>query len=461
MVELLVVVAGLAVVGGGGYVTISGVTQMAKESKLENDVGVVNRAVDAYLAGGGSFTGNEDAEGIVAKLKTVAANSSQMMGLRGAMLDSRIVPIMQEGGEQGTEQLRAVPVWDAGRGAWYFRVGKPSTGLSDSGVKEFRLNEEMAMVAEVSEARDTTKVAAETGWHWGWTNIAQADRPVGWSPTIGLEDALSQNFGNPPWTVGPTGQVDVSYLYRGAGYTNRLALVSLEGMGSANYNLDDPEDQRQFLMELLRRVIDEDRAQTIIDASSDRPTADTNTNQDNVVRDKTFEFRPGDTVAALMIPNGTFEDAIEMLEAMGDISDNPDALYDLARNQGEYNQDWVEAATGRRTSASQLFAVTSLSRTNTETGSNFPFYEEKFAAIGENTDTYALEDLIVNSDQDYEDIVFKAVGLQATGTFKNVVTDPYTYYTEKGRWDSAEYGADITLGEALIEAGVVDPDTVP
>ena len=88
--------------------------------------------------------------------------------------------------------------------------------------------------------------------------------------------------------------------------------------------------------------------------------------------------------------------------------------------------------------------------------------KEKFAAIGTNTNTYTLEDLIVNSDQDYEDIVFKAVGLEATGAFANVIDDPYAYYTANGRWNqTTQGGGGQTLGEALIQVGVVDASTVP
>ncbi|GAB4175636.1 MAG: hypothetical protein Fur0032_15460 [Terrimicrobiaceae bacterium] len=463
LIEILVVVAGIAVLGGGGYVAMTGVQQTAKEQKLEADASTVNRALEVYRANGGSFTGSETPDQILSKLKTVATEGSMNMGLKSSMLDRRVEPVWQSESEASTSQLRATASWDASRSTWVFRVGKPSTGMNTRGIKEFRLNESLAAATPGTESRTATKVAAETGWHWQGEQLMASARPTGWSPTIGLQDALSQNFGNPPWTVGPSGIVTMDYVYRGAGYAGTLALVSLEGMGSSRYDLDTPEGQRQFLMEMMRRVIDGDRANIVIDVAKDFPTSiETESLQAKVVKDKQFQFRPGDTVAAILIPNGSFAHAYALLNSLGDITNNPNALMQVANNtyNGGYadNKAWVKAVTGRSINSSQLFGISSLSRTNTTNGSNFPFYQEKFAQIGGSASVaYAMEDLIINSDQDYEDIVFKAQGLTATGAFTNVINDPKAYYTKKGRWSSTNGSKNtLTLGQALLEAGIVD-----
>jgi len=462
LTEILVVVAGIAVLSGGGYVAMTNISQTAAEQKLDSDTQSINRAIEIYRASGGSFTGSESPAQVIEKLKT--ETRTMLTGMKSAMIDRRIEAVWQNDAEASTGQLRAATQWEPNRSIWVFRIGKPITGLTARGIKEFRLNESLAAGPASIETREPTKLAAESGWHWDGEQLMASARPTGWSPTIGLNDAMSQNFGNPPWTVGQSGTVTVDYVYRGAGYAGTLALVSLEGMGSNKYNLDTAEGQRRFLMELMRRVIDGDRANTIIDVARDKPISITTaTVQTAVVRNKEFQFRPGDTVAALLIPNGSFAHAYALLNSLGDITETPDALYQVANNsyRGGYasNQAWVKATTGKKdTKSSQLFGVTSLSRTNTSSGSNFPFYQEKFAQIGGSASTaYALEDLIIDSDQDYEDIVFKAQGLTATGAFSNVINDPKTYYTSKGRWNSTNGSSNaITLGQALLDAGIVN-----
>jgi len=465
LIELLVVIAGIGILSGGGYVAVSGIQQTAAASKLQNDVAAINRAIDVYRANGGSIDGisgavdsNHGIDVLMRLKQKGTAGLGTVMESQSAVIDPRIKAEWLADSEAGDSQVRAV--WDTS-GKKFVLTN------SGSGIKRFVMDDAAAAAAAslATVARTSTKQTAATGWHWDYSTATPGERYSGFNPTAALTEAQTQNFGNAPWVVGPDGTVSMSYVYRGAGYSGTLALVSLEGMGSANYNLDTAEGQRQFLMELMRRVVDSDRGQVVIDVSKDKPVANTTANQTLVVKDKEFTFRPGDTVAALLIPNGTFQQALMMLQGLGDITDNPDALYQLANNtyKGDKssNKEWVQSVTGKNTSSSQLFGITSLSRENTTSGSNFPFYEEKFAAIGTNTDTYALEDLIINSDQDYEDIIFKAVGLQATGTFANVITDPYTYYKNKNRWNQTSTGGGVTLGTALINAGIVDPSTIP
>jgi len=456
LIELLVVVAGLSVLGGGGFVTMSNVIITSRENKLESDAATINRAIDVYVANGGSFSGSESAGDILDKLQTVASatGAPSMMGMRRSMLDSRVDAEMQSSAEATSTQLRAVPQWYADRNMWYFQVGRPSEGVSAAGVKEFVFDEIQGSVVAVEETRDVTKEVASEGWIWGHEVVSESERPIGWSPFIGLQVATEQLFPGGYWTVGSSGVVPVSYVYREAGYKSRLALFSLEGMGSTNFNLDTGEGQRQFLLEALRRIIDQDRAHTIIDVSKDKAIANS-TDVLRVVRDRPFTFRPGDTVAALLIPNTSFETARALLESVGTIPDGTNLLETLAKGQGIYNKDYVRDATGSRRDARQVFPLTSLIRSadSNNVQDNFPFYADQFASLGTGANAYAIEDIQGGGDNDYQDLIFQAGNLSAPeGSITNTI-DPYTYYGSK--LDRVGSGGGMTLREALIEAGIM------
>ena len=260
-----------------------------------------------------------------------------------------------------------------------------------------------------------------------------------------------QGFPGGYWTVGPSGIVPVSYVYREAGYTSTLALFSLEGMGPDVYNLDTPEGQRDFLIEAIRRVIAGDRAQTIIDTTKDVSIGSgTPSNQLKVESNKEFVFRPGDTVAAIMIPNGTMAAALSALNNLGTLPDGSTRLQNLATTNG------------------QVFPLTSLSRTNdiTNTATNFPFYANQYASLGSGTSAYAIEDTANGGDSDFNDLVFKATGMTAPeGSTTNII-DPLTYYAHWdnpttttveniNKLDAVGTNGGMTLRQALTAAGVI------
>ena len=55
MVELLIVVASLAVIGALAVLTIGGAHSDLRESKLKGDVAQINTAIDVFLSNGGSL----------------------------------------------------------------------------------------------------------------------------------------------------------------------------------------------------------------------------------------------------------------------------------------------------------------------------------------------------------------------------------------------------------------------
>ena len=102
LVEILLVTAVIGVVTGLGIVTVSGVREKARETRLQNDVTVLNNGIDAYRAAGGVIPDGATAEEVVAKLKTVAdPATSTAFGAPGPFIDPRL-QILRQTAEEGT-----------------------------------------------------------------------------------------------------------------------------------------------------------------------------------------------------------------------------------------------------------------------------------------------------------------------------------------------------------------------
>ena len=90
--EVLVVIAGLALVVAVGLVAVLNANNAARETKLRQDVASLNRAVQTYHMSGGNLSTATNATEVIAKLKTTMRNSerSTMAGLRSSMIDARL-----------------------------------------------------------------------------------------------------------------------------------------------------------------------------------------------------------------------------------------------------------------------------------------------------------------------------------------------------------------------------------
>lgn len=417
LVELLVVIAGLGIISSIGYVSVTGGQSAARENKLISDSSAVNRSIQIYLASGGDFVGVTDPDAILNKMKSQANAESAIrrIGITGNLLDQRVTADWQTPAEAATSMPRAI--WNAS--ANRFMVA--STGAL--GVKEFRLDDEeklAALSAPGPEKRASIKDSQEGGWVWGFENTGSGEIPkVGSSPAVGLvvgaaAAATQQKFDGGFWNINsPDGAVDVSYIFREAGYNSRLALVSLEGMGPENYDLTTNAGRTAFMMELVRRAAEGDRAQTIIDASQ--------TSAGNF--QKTYYFRPGDTVAAVLIPNASFQTAYAQFQA-------------------------------GNTPGNTVYPLTSLSLGS----SSAPFYQGQIASLGNNG--YAIEDIAGGGDADFDDLIFRANGLSKGegAAFREI--DPGTYYPTRlaqlGRtyW-TGSFNGGPSLQQALINAGII------
>ena len=459
LVEVLIALGIVSVLGGTSYVATKNLKQTSDETKLEQDVAQINNAIQLYQLQSSNAIGSTGQAALLTLQKRAdAASANQTIGLKSSVLDERVeAPVgdsetWQSAAEAASGSLRAY--WDAGNKVFY------TSRAGAAGIKKFRFKASIPAVA-ATETRTPFHSSTASGWVWSSTAASATSAGLtGVSPTLGSTlgnvggVSGSQDFGGGYWTVGPSGIVPVSYVYREAGYSSRLALFSLEGMGSDVYNLDTPEGQRDFLIEAIRRVIAGDRAQTIIDASVDVSMGSgTPSNQLHVENNKEFTFRPGDTVAAIMIPNGTMQSALTALTNLGTLSSGSTALSSLASSNG------------------QLFPLTSLSRANdvNSTNTNFPFYANQYASLGTGTSAYAIEDTSNGGDQDFNDLVFKATGMTAPeGATGTTIPDPVAYYSNwdnpttatvehLNKLDAVGTNGGLTLRQALTAAGIISP----
>lgn len=421
MVEVLAVIAAMAAIGAIGYVTVTHTKTSADSAKLDSDVASINRSIEIFEASGGNITssaftgtGTAGVESVLTELKTRDSNLRNL-GVTGSTLDARV----WYRPSSSADPARAV--WNAGTKR--FEVVQ-SGGV---GVKEFIFDEARASTAPAQDtyARTTTKeTSSGDGWVWDHAPATEVASVIGSTPQTGVVDtalsvAINQNFQSGYWTINPGGSVNVNYVFREAGYNSRLALFSLEGMGPDVYNLDTAAGQKAFLLEAMRRVIAGDRAQVIIDAA----TSSQGFNQ-------TYTFRPGDTVAAIMIPNSSFATAYSNL------------------NNNVNN--------------SQTYPLTSLAR---GAGIQAPFYANQYAPLGTNTNAYAIEDMQVTNNAnvgsiDYQDLIFTADGMTAANqSMPYTISDPVAKFRADPYWNRVGSNGTLTLRQALITAGIIPANT--
>ncbi len=417
LIEVLAVLAALAVISSLGYVAVTNTKTASNSTKLESDVASLNRSVQIFESSGGSLSGLTTPAAVLEKLKT-KADASKMLGVTGSVLDARIYAVNQTSEEAATSSKRAV--WNATDKK--FQV----TTSGGVGVKEFRLDEALASAEATTDSSRTAIKETSTGSGWVWDNAPPVEvaMATGSTPQTGVADiafsvAINQNFQSGYWTIDEGGDVTVNYVFREAGYNSRLALFSLEGMGPDVYDLDTAVGQKAFLLEAMRRVIEGDRAQIIIDASNSSQGFN-----------QTYSFRPGDTVAAIMIPNATFQTAYNNLES--------------------------------NVNNSQTYPLTSLARGE---GNQAPFYANQYAPLGTNSNAYAIEDMQVTNNAnvgsiDYQDLIFTADGMtSANQSMPYTINDPVTKYRADPYWNRRGTNGTLTLREALINAGIIPANT--
>ena len=110
LLEVLISVATISVLCTIAWLALQFVlSDVSSSIKLPNDVAVLNRAVQCYLANGGSLDDVSNPSEVLARLKTQAINRSEIAGLSGPMIDLRMSVITSK--EAGGK----VALWDLER----------------------------------------------------------------------------------------------------------------------------------------------------------------------------------------------------------------------------------------------------------------------------------------------------------------------------------------------------------
>lgn len=179
LLEVLVIVGVMSVVASIGYVAYSEVRENVREMKLINDVSVLNAAVIAYRASGGTLSTQTDAESVLFKLKQSPPERDQktLVGATtGSLIDRRIVMVRAE--KFGTSSSRLRAFWD--KNAQMFKItSKPADGQ----IARFVLDEDSDKIPYgVDESRSSVySYSEQTHWIWDYTEAA-ANSPLG--PTV-------------------------------------------------------------------------------------------------------------------------------------------------------------------------------------------------------------------------------------------------------------------------------------
>lgn len=412
LVEVLIVVGAISFIASAGFLTVRSVRESVSENKLLDDVSALNSAVLMYKASGGTVPNGATAEQIVQLLKLPATTTTAQgrVGMSGSFIDPRTG--IDTASAADASKMKAK--WDSASGRFVTKAGDTSYTIKSFNMKGSSAGGTRSESSQVLVASDLTTGTAKWVWEFEDTTTTQGDQRGNSTTaaiTPGMADALSHGFQGGIWEVGPTGTVTSNYVYDGAGYQGQLGLFSLDGMGSDVYDLTTAAGLEGFLREAVRRVLEGGTSgQVMVDTS------------DGTGSTHSAQFTPGDAVAAILIPNGTFAQAV-------------------------FTDEW-----------SSLYPLLSLSFPN---GDENGFYASQMVSLG--NDGYAFEDLAGGGDQDYEDIIFTANGLEQPDWSTTNSVDPLTYYTDvrpNQFWDAPNTSnssmSPFSIKDALTAAGIID-----
>lgn len=212
LVEILIVVAAIAILGGTVITGVRGVRESANDSKLEKDVATINGAIDTYRSAGGAIPAGADAQAVINLLKTRAdaTSSARTLGFTGSFIDPRTTIVAQP---PTSSPLRAV--YDAANFRFY-------TTRSGSGIPAFGLDEAAGAVAPTTETRERTLDQATAGkWVWDYADAAAAARPDALTP------ATEDGGGAPPVTGAALVQLQAPVISPAGGAGRNLTAFPL------------------------------------------------------------------------------------------------------------------------------------------------------------------------------------------------------------------------------------------
>ncbi|MEM9479156.1 MAG: choice-of-anchor K domain-containing protein [Verrucomicrobiota bacterium] len=171
LVEVLAITGAVALLATAGLATYYNTTAGSKSTGLVNHVKQLNSAVNLYQANGGLIETSDDFGTVLAKLKTASAGDDRKtnVGLRGSMVDQRLLPVMQSSSQAATDETRVIWSGSSKR----FEIAN-SGGI---GATEFKLHESAiptTVVAAHQERHSNLKLAQNSGWVWDYTSFSES-----------------------------------------------------------------------------------------------------------------------------------------------------------------------------------------------------------------------------------------------------------------------------------------------
>ena len=193
LVESLVslsIISGIASVGYVGFIEIKA---SSKGVKLEQDVAVVNNALNIYKAHGGVIDSRESFQNILDKLKTVPSDESikEIIGLRDSMIDQRLSVVMQS--DKGAKSSEPRALWDFHKKK--FKISRSGK----KGIKAFIIDPELLIHNKVKENRNSNlKLAKHSKWVWDYkdhiSDLGENILPVSLLSSDSLTDRESDGY---------------------------------------------------------------------------------------------------------------------------------------------------------------------------------------------------------------------------------------------------------------------------
>lgn len=190
LVEVLVVIAVIAIVGSLAVVGYSEIREGTREQKLESDVQTLNRAVQLHRSAGGELENIESLSAVLEELKK-ATTSDTTPEAGGSLIDRRIEPIFQTSEQAAENGLRAF--WNPE--ILQFEVLREGEG----GVHDFRLNEALAVRTYADSGRGGRLAYSQDGnWIWDYEDHASdLEGPDAGAPDLGNVPRLGPPIFNP------------------------------------------------------------------------------------------------------------------------------------------------------------------------------------------------------------------------------------------------------------------------
>lgn len=167
LVEILIILGVISILAGTSVVVVNQVRESSRVTKLESDVVTINAAIQVYKASGGTLPATASPQDVLNKLKTKAnaASAERITSFRGSVVDPRLKAEMQESGEAGTSQARAM--WDAS--AQRFVI----VNSGSAGVERFSLDDVLGQIDYGTEARTQPNVrGTNSAWVWDYADTA-------------------------------------------------------------------------------------------------------------------------------------------------------------------------------------------------------------------------------------------------------------------------------------------------